>query len=423
MPRILKLALDEVDNDDQKPKAQPPTEQPIEPIELGPIIDKKWEARKEELLKGLYSKNDPIDYARERKIVAKELGVPAKDVDDAIKLRRQDSTIKPLYDFWTVEPWPEQVATTSLLEDIIGRLRRHVIISDEGVLAIALWLMLSWVHDEICTISPILNINSAEPESGKTTTISVLQFLMPKCITSVEVSEAALYRSIQRWSPSFCFDEFDSVLADRDKGALRSVINSGHRRGQGVLRCTGDDQILKKNQSIEKFNNEDDNGLAELRRRLLRWAQDNGNDLRNAKPAMPDKFRNRNADNWQIQFAIAELAGENWAERARAAASKIESQSDSSTASARALEAIKLALENLSVGDVASEDLIDKMAEDPDSDWAEWKNEKKITPRQLARLLERYGIVPGKVYPASRGGRQARGYKREWFVDAFETWL
>ncbi len=47
------------------------------------------------------------------------------------------------------------------------RIQRHVVISDDDALAIALWIMMSWVHDEIATHSPILNINSAEPESGK----------------------------------------------------------------------------------------------------------------------------------------------------------------------------------------------------------------------------------------------------------------
>ena len=103
--------------------------------------------------------------------------------------------------------------------------------------------MLSWMHDEIATHSPILNINSAEPESGKSTTMGLVAFLMPRCVSSVEASEAAIYRAIKRWSPSFCFDEFDSVLADDDKAALRSIINSGHTRGQGVLRCIGDDKV------------------------------------------------------------------------------------------------------------------------------------------------------------------------------------
>jgi hypothetical protein len=108
---------------------------------------------------------------------------------------------------------PEPVEGNSLLRDLIRRIQRHVVITEDGALVIALWIMLAWVHDEIATHSPILNINSAEPESGKTTTMGIISFLMPKCIASVEASEAAIYRAIKRWQPSFAFDEFDSILA------------------------------------------------------------------------------------------------------------------------------------------------------------------------------------------------------------------
>ena len=56
-------------------------------------------------------------------------------------------------------------------------------------------------------------------------------------------SEAASYSGIKRWQPSLYFDQFESSVADDDKAALRSVINSGHTRGQGVLRCIGDDKV------------------------------------------------------------------------------------------------------------------------------------------------------------------------------------
>ena len=235
--------------------------------------------------------------------------------------------------------------------------------------------MMAWVHDEIATHSPIFNINSAEPESGKTTTMGLISFLMPKCIASVEVSEAAMYRAIKRWQPSFCFDEFDTIFADDNKAALRSVINRGHTRGQGVLRCIGDDKVpeffptfapkaigmvgrklppatlsrcmfielrrRRKDEHIEKFTHVDDAGLADLRRRLRRWAMDNEDILRNANPSMPDELQNRRADNWQLQLAIADLAGADWGDKARAAAVKIEGKADSRTTGARLLTDIK----------------------------------------------------------------------------------
>jgi putative DNA primase/helicase len=89
--------------------------------------------------------------------------------------------------------------------------------------------MFAWAHEEIAVHSPILLVTSAEPECGKTTLLSLIAYLAPRAIASVEISKAALYRSIQLWRPSFIVDEFDSVLASKDESAteLRSVINSG----------------------------------------------------------------------------------------------------------------------------------------------------------------------------------------------------
>ena len=410
-------------------------------------------AREDELLAAL-AKAEGLDYDRLRKAAAKELGVSRKAIDDVLKVRREDAQAAPLYGHWIVEPWPEVVEGDSLLRDIVKRIQRHVVISDDGALVIALWIMLSWVHDEIATHSPILNINSAEPESGKSTTMGLVAFLMPKCIASVEVSEAAMYRAIERWAPSFCFDEFDSILADDDKAALRSIINSGHTRGQGVLRCIGDDNTpqlfstfapktigmcgrklppatlsrcifvelrrRKKDETIERFKHQDDTELADLRRRLCRWAMDNDDVLRIATPSMPDELKNRRADNWRLQLAIADLAREDWGDKARAAAIRIESGSDSRTANARALAVTKAVFDSIEDDGIGSDDLIQKITADTDSEWHEWRGGKPITQNQLARLLKPYGIAPDRV---RIGGRQVRGYLRAWFIEAWERWL
>jgi hypothetical protein len=196
------------------------------------------QAQEDELLAAL-GKAQGLEYARKRKEVAKVLGVTGPEIDAEVRARREAA---PLHGHWIVEPWPEPVDGDSLLRDIIMRLRRHVVCSHDDALAIALWIMLSWAHDEVATHSPILNINSAEPESGKSTTLGLISFLAPRCVSSVEISEAALYRAIKLWQPSFAIDEFDSVLASDDKAALRSVINSGHTPGTGVIRCVGDDR-------------------------------------------------------------------------------------------------------------------------------------------------------------------------------------
>jgi Protein of unknown function (DUF3631) len=416
----------------------------------------KATASEDELIANLAKMEPGIQFARERARLAKDLHVTRSDIDDEIKAYRESASIAPLYGHWITEAWPEVVDGDSLLRDIIRRIQRHVVITDDNALTIALWLMMSWVHDEIATHSPILNINSAEPESGKSTTMGLLSFLMPKCIASVEASEAALYRAIERWQPSFAFDEFDTILADDSKASLRSVINSGHTRGQGVLRCIGDDHApelfptfapktigmcgrklppptlsrcifvelrrRRKDEHIEKFKHVDDAGLADLRRRLRRWAMDNEDILRSANPSMPDELQNRRADNWLLQLAIADLAGADWGDKARAAAIKIEGKADSRTIGVRILADIKALFDaEPEAHCMSSAAMVARLTEDQEGPWAEFSRGKPLTQNRLAKLLGSYGITSQTVAPP--GLKTAKGYYRHQFEEVWSYYV
>lgn len=335
---------------------------------------------------------------------------------------------------------------------IIRKVRKHVVMPHDHALAIALWIMFAWVHDTAATHSPILDITSAEPESGKSTTLGLISFLLPRCVSSVEISEAALYRAIELWAPSFAIDEFDSVLAGDDKTGLRSVINSGHTRGQTVIRCIGEDKTpqqfktfapkcigmigrkmpaatlsrciivelrrRKKGETVEKFKHVDDAELGDLRSRLRRWSMDNEEALRAAVVAMPEGFENRRADNWHLQFAIADLAGEDWGDQTRAAAAKIEAGSDASTVGVRLLAAIRTILGDDTDDFIGSQELIARLTADGESEWAEYRHAKPITSAQLARLLKPFHIFAGHAPSGDR-----RGYRRAQFEDAWATYL
>jgi hypothetical protein len=434
--------------------AQAPEWKPAEAA--APNQDKaKATAGEDELIASLAKMEPGIQFARERGRLAKNLGVRSSDIDAELKAHREAANIAPLYGHWITEPWPEVADGDSLLRDIIRRIQRHIVITDDNALTLALWLMMSWVHDEIATHSPILNINSAEPESGKSTTMGLLSFLMPKCIASVEASEAPLYRAIKRWQPSFAFDEFDSILADDDKAALRSVINSGHTRGQGVLRCVGDDNTpelfstfapkaigmvgrklppatlsrcifvelrrRKRDEHIEKFKHQDDSELADLRRRLRRWAMDNEDALRNVRPSMPDELQNRRADNWLLQLAIADLAGADWGDKARAAAIKIEGMADNRTIGVRLLADIKTLFDADPAHCMSSASMIEGLNNDPEKPWAEFSRGKPLTQTRLAKLLGVYKITSQTVAPP--GLKTAKGYYRHQFEEAWSYYL
>jgi len=293
-----------------------------------------------------------------------------------------------------------------------------------------------------------------------------MAFLMPRCLATVEISDAALYRSIKRWQPSFAIDEFDSVLSGDERKALRTVINSGHTRSQFVVRCEGDDKIpepfatfapkalgmigrdlppatasrsifvqlerRRSDEPIEKFAHKDDPGLADLRARLFRWALDNADTLRDAKPVMPEGFDNRRADNWRAQLAIAELAGEEWAEKARIAAANLDRESDASTIGVRLLADIKRIRDEYGGDCITSLRLVAKLKEDPEAPWAEWNRGKGLTQNSLASLLgggggrgrrgkRGYGIHSQTVHPP--GESDAKGYKWSQFEDAWSRYV
>jgi hypothetical protein len=416
------------------------------------------ERSKDELLDALAKMPKGIERAREIKRLAKEWGVNRSDVEAEIARRAKENQPAPLHGHWIVEPWPEPADGDALIRDIIRKLRKHVVCSHEDALAVALWIMLAWVHDEVAIHSPILDVTSAEPMSGKSTTLGLIAYLAPRCLPSVEISEAALFRSIELWQPSFAIDEFDTVLVSDEAAGLRSVINSGHTRGQGIIRCVEPDyrprhfktfapkaigmvgrklpvstisrcvvielRRRRKDEPAEKFEHKDDGELADLRRRLFRWSLDNADTFCGAKPLMPDQFDNRREDNWRLQFAIADLAGVDWGELARAAAVKIESSTDSRTSTVLLLAAIKIIFESIEDDAIGSEELCDKLAADPGSEWGEWgKSRKPITQNQLARMLKTHGIRPDQVRPKTLGGRQIRGYYRSWFEDAWARYL
>jgi Protein of unknown function (DUF3631) len=70
---------------------------------------------------------------------------------------------------------------------------------------------------------------------------------------------------------------------------------------------------------------------------------------------------------------------------------------------------------------LASTDLAEALATDPERPWAEYNRGKPMTVRQLARLLNAFGIVSGTVRFAD--DKTFKGYKLEDFADTFSRYL
>jgi hypothetical protein len=390
-------------------------------------------------------------YARRRKEEAKKLSITAAALDDVVKdARIAASGGKLLYEHWNVEPWPEAVDTADLLQSIQDRIKRHVIVSDAGALAVALWTAMSWVHERSAVHSPILMVTSVERDSGKTTLLGVLGFLIRRSLLSVSVSAAALYRSIEKWQPSFVIDEADAIF--RDNELLREVINASWTRGQGVLRCQPEtnepflfptfcpkviglkgrklpDTTLNRSiivelkrklptEKVTDFLHIDDAGLTELRRKLARWADDNADRLAAANPVAPEGFINRVAANWRLLLAIAELAGGDWPERARKAAMVLVGPETS--LGIKLLSDVRDAFIAEDAEELSTQELVDYLTGLEDRDWSELNRGKPITKVWLSRQLGKFGLASGNV--GERGSR-LRGWRFDTFTEAFARYL
>jgi putative DNA primase/helicase len=407
-------------------------------------------------------------YESSRGAAAKRLCMRASVIDRLVSAKRKKENkkeIELLDSHWAVKPWPEPVDGDALLKDVIARARRHVVYGD--ALITALWLMFAWVHADIAVHSPILLVTSAEPECGKTTLLSLISYLAPRAISSVDISRAALYRAIQLWNPSFVIDEFDDVLSnsskDEGKAELRSVINSGHTRDQGVVRCITDEHkperfstfcpkcigmigrklppatlsrciIIElrrrtKDENVEEFAFQDDSELGDLRSRLCRWAKDNIDELRGNNVILPEQFYNRRADNWRLLFAIADLCSgaEDWGEKVRLTAAKLIGAQESATVGVYLLIDIKRIFDEDRCDAMLSATLVERLKADQEGLWASWNKGKGLTQKSLADLLggrrsrSGFGIYSGDVHLP--GDIHGKGYKRSQFEEAWARYL
>ena len=128
---------------------------------------------------------------------------------------------------WNVELWSDPVDTLSLLQKISAKIRKYIVLRPEALIATALWTMTAWAH-EGATHSPILAAISVEPDSGKSTLLGVLRFLVPKPFVSVEPTGPSVYRTVDREHPTLIFDEADLTLAFKTVGDALDCVGRPH---------------------------------------------------------------------------------------------------------------------------------------------------------------------------------------------------
>ena len=350
-----------------------------------------------------------------------------------------------------VEPWPEPIDTRRLLGEVMSQLRRYVVVHDDAAaVAIVLWICCAWLHAEIAVHSPLLVLTSAEGDAGKTTACGVIQLMTPRSYAAAELTAPNLYRFVDHLHPTLIVDDADKLL--ERKPDLLHIINVSWTRGtkiprqdHGVTRwfdpfcpkvisgvnvqlpkTTATRKISVKllpklpHEKVDDFRHVDDGDFITLRRKLVRWAADHVAALKQARPVMPPGFNNRLRMNWELQFAIADLAGCDWPKSARRVAIKLALERREPSEGKRLLAAFRdLFSAHGSV--LASAEVQRLLNSDPSNEWVDFRGRgRPISQREIALLLDAYDVHPTYIH---RSRKTERGYRVEQFAEAFRHYL
>lgn len=344
------------------------------------------------------------------------------------------------------------LSLAELLGDVERFLRRYIVFgSDAQARAVTLWIAHSHAI-EAADVTIYLEITSPAKRSGKTRLLEVLELLVSRPLRTASISDAALFRIIDKARPTILLDEADAIFGPKsDREDLRSLLNSGYRRGAEVVRCeaNGKAQVVRRfdafaakaiaaigtlpdtvsdraipirlkrrapRERVERFRyREASEAAAPLRDRLEAWASGAVEGLRAARPELPEELHDRAQDGWEPLLAIADAAGDAWPALARSSAVALHGVDEQTDLGVGLLRDLRAVLDP--GGDrLSSAELIDRLNGLEESVWGSWP----LDQRGLARLLRPYGVRSRKL---RIGEATVRGYYAADLADAWARYL
>ena len=347
-------------------------------------------------------------------------------------------------------------AGAALLDELLAAMHRYVILpSPEATWAVALWIVAThaqpfWGH------APRLVIRAPEKRCGKSRLLDLVEATCHAPLITVNASPAAVYRSIGTGDPpTILLDEADTIFggkAGESNEDLRGLLNAGHQRNRPALRYDASRQCVEQiptfamaalagigampdtiedravvvrmrrrapGETVAPFREKRDRApLRLLAERIHEWARGNADVLLAAEPAMP--VEDRAADTWEPLIAVADLAGDEWPDRARLAAVILTNERESNSTPGNGVRL--LADCRTAFGDepaLHTTQLLDRLKEDPEAPWIDYGH-NGLTAMKLGRLLGEYDIRSGNVRLPGTG--QAKGYFRADFGDAWDRY-
>jgi hypothetical protein len=349
------------------------------------------------------------------------------------------------------------LSTDELLAQVSQVLDRYVRLpSRKAVLAISFWVLHTWAFDG-AHATPYLVIRSPTKRSGKTRLEETLELVVRAPWRIAAASESVMFRKIADQRPTLLLDECDAIFGRPDIDPLRGILDAGNRPGASVARNVGEgsnqtpvdfsvycpkvlagiggsnwpDTVLdrsiritlqrkKREEAVERFRYRKAYAeTEELRNALAVWASMNVEALAEAEPDLPHQLDDRAAEGWEPLLAIADTASTEMAALARRAAVGLakDAPDDEDGQGVLLLHALKALFADREV--VWTEHIIEALNEDEELPFGGYRKGAGIDSRSLAKLLKPFDIRPRDV---RIGEAKAKGYKHEWFADAWERY-
>jgi Protein of unknown function (DUF3631) len=277
--------------------------------------------------------------------------------------------------------------------------------------------------------------------------------LIPEGNRTDNTTAAAIYYHFDRCPRAVLLvDEAEGLDLAHDN-VLRSVFNSGHRRGGSINRFVGGrpqryrtfaplaiaaigllplpllhrSVVISMQRSSAQLKRLDEASVVFhlARRGIQKWS---ASVQLTRDPEMPPALRNRTADNWRVLISIADRLG--YGEDARAAAVALSADRPHEDAGVVLLTDIRSIFQARKIDRIPSAALVEELVGLGDGWWAEFRGvnddrpPRKLSQSELAQLLRPFGINSRTIWPVRRrpGDKSSRGYLRSQFEATWQSY-